>query len=230
LEYFFNNYPSFTTKTGMANDRNRLNQRYKAIIDWNKSYIAKRSVLDIASHDGRWAFAALKARAQHVTCVEPRESHIKWIHANMKENGANLSDYTVIQGDIHAELEKFKERQFDMVFCLGFFYHTLEHGSILRHLKRIQPDYMVFDTRISQGQEKAILLHWERSDHGLMAYDSHNNNYLCGVPTQAALEDMFKWCGYSWEYFNWSTVAEIPSDYVKDRVTVRLTRNELKNT
>lgn len=222
MEHFFNNYSSFTTKTGLSNYRKRLNQRYKAIIDWNKNYIAKSSILDIASHDGRWAFAALKAHAHHVTCVEPRKNHIKWIHANMKENGADPLKYTIIQGDIHDELEKFKERQFHMVFCLGFFYHTIEHGFILRHLKRMQPDYMVFDTTIAPGKNKAILLNWEKSNNGLCAYDENNNNCLVGRPTRAALEDMFKWCGYEWKYFDWSTIEDAPRDYRNDRVTVRL--------
>ena len=60
---FFDDYPLFfsTSQTGPA--PNRLNQRYRACIEWNEPAIRGQRVLDLASHDGRWSFAAIKAGA-----------------------------------------------------------------------------------------------------------------------------------------------------------------------
>ena len=70
---FFNVYSRFleTSQTGAS--LNRLNRRHEAIFgSFPEIYVGAR-VLDIASHDGRWSFAALKAGAAHVIGVEPRE-------------------------------------------------------------------------------------------------------------------------------------------------------------
>lgn len=220
---FFTGYPRFTKQTGLANSLLRLNKRYKAIIEWNKDYIADKSILDIASHDGRWAFAAIKSQARHVTCVEPRANHVKWIHSNMEHYEVDPSKYSVIQGDIHEEIIKFKKRQFDIIFCLGFFYHTIEHGFLVRQFKRLNPDCMILDTRITPGIRTLITLQWDRTKNGLNAYGS-KKEILVGTPTKSALDAMFKWCKS--EYFDWTQIEKAPSEYVgkqRTRVTVRFT-------
>ena len=232
LMEFFTEYNRFTTKTGVAHSNNekRLNQRYQAIIEWNKNWIAGKRVLDIASHDGRWAFAAIKAGATHVTCVEPRENHVTWIHENMKHYG--VSNYEVAHGDIHEEIVKFEPHQFDLVFCLGFFYHTLEHAFLFRQLQRLKPEGMIFDTAVAQGDNSVIILKWESADSGLCAYSDKMPNCLVGWPSQKALEEMFIAYGFGTvDYFDWSVIDNPPPEYIfKSRVkrlTLR-TRREIK--
>ena len=72
MECFFDDYPRFysTSKTGPS--RHRLGARHRAIIEGNERLLVGRRVLDIASHDGRWSFAALKSGAAHVTGIEAR--------------------------------------------------------------------------------------------------------------------------------------------------------------
>src|SRR4051812_33123679 len=56
--------------------RNRLNERCEAFFASNRDIFDGARVLDLASHDGRYSFAALKTGAAHVTGVEVRQSLI----------------------------------------------------------------------------------------------------------------------------------------------------------
>ena len=51
-----------------------MNERYEALFASNRDIFDGARVLDLASHDGRYSFAALKTGAAHVTGVEVRQS------------------------------------------------------------------------------------------------------------------------------------------------------------
>jgi len=61
---FFDTYPQFYRTSNTAARPDRLNDRYRAIIDFNRGIIQGSTILDIASHDGRWSFAAIKSGAR----------------------------------------------------------------------------------------------------------------------------------------------------------------------
>ena len=58
---FFDKYSRFFDTSSVGNWPDRLNSRYRAIISANKSLFDGARVLDLASHDGRWSYAALDA-------------------------------------------------------------------------------------------------------------------------------------------------------------------------
>jgi predicted nicotinamide N-methyase len=82
---FFDDYPAFfeTSRTGSA--PNRLKARHTALIESNPDVVTGRRILDIASHDGTWSFAALRAGAAHVTGIEARDEVV--------ERGADTADF-----------------------------------------------------------------------------------------------------------------------------------------
>jgi predicted RNA methylase len=67
---FFDDHPRFaqTSKTGPS--LHRLNARYTGLIHHHRHLIEGATVLDLASHDGRFSFAALSAGAARVIGVE----------------------------------------------------------------------------------------------------------------------------------------------------------------
>lgn len=69
---FFDPYAQFLTTSATSASPSRLNARHAAIIQGNLELFRGKRVLDIASHDGRWSFAALHAGAKHVTGIEIR--------------------------------------------------------------------------------------------------------------------------------------------------------------
>lgn len=195
---FFSEYNRFTKVTGHANSEDRLNQRYKAIIECNQSSIKGKRILDVGAHDGRWAFAAIKAGAKHVTCIEEKDTHVTWLRDNMEHYRAK--NFDVIQGDVHEEIGKIN-KDIDTIFCLGFFYHSLEHAHLMRKFSGLA-NTLILDTHVIQGEGKFIQLHRE------------HNNKLTGTPSREALDEMMEAYGFNHvDYFDWSKINNVQPDY-----------------
>src|SRR5260370_24927372 len=102
---FFDQYPRFYS-TGTVNAQpERLNERYRALIGSNEHLIRGKTILDLAAHDGRWSFAALKAGAQHVTSVEGRSHLVEFAMATAHEYGICVERYRFIAGDVFDHLD-----------------------------------------------------------------------------------------------------------------------------
>src|ERR1017187_9318082 len=84
---FFDRYPEFYSSSVTYPYPNRLNQRHRACIEWNEAMIRGKCVLDLASHDGRWSFAALKAGATKVVGIEARDHLVQAARSNLHEYG-----------------------------------------------------------------------------------------------------------------------------------------------
>ena len=67
---FFDDYPQFaeTSKTGRS--LHRINARHRVIIESQRASFQGARVLDVASHDGRFSFAALRAGAREAVGIE----------------------------------------------------------------------------------------------------------------------------------------------------------------
>ena len=97
---------------------NRMNERYEAIFASNRDIFEGARVLDLASHDGRYSFAAMQTGAAHVTGIEARQSLIDRARDTFDFYGQNPETYRFICGDVFEALaeEKF---EVDVVLCLG---------------------------------------------------------------------------------------------------------------
>ncbi len=69
---FFDANSAFLTSSHTAATANRLNERHRAMIESNRDIISGCRVLDLASHDGRWSFAAAQSGASYVLGIEAR--------------------------------------------------------------------------------------------------------------------------------------------------------------
>ena len=71
---FAEDYPRFMEVSELIPKPERMNERYEALFASNRDIFDGARVVDLASHDGRYSFAALKTGAAHVTGVEVRQS------------------------------------------------------------------------------------------------------------------------------------------------------------
>lgn len=144
---FFDDYPLFygSSKTSATSDR--LGARYAAIIEAHQALIRGSRVLDLASHDGRWSFAALSAGAAHVVGIEARQELVANAHTNFAEYGINRDRYEFIVGDVFKVLTEITV-QVDVVFCLGYLYHTIKHVELLDLIERTGARQLILDTEI----------------------------------------------------------------------------------
>ncbi len=230
---FFDLYPRFfsTSETGSAPDR--LNQRYRALIQSNTSIISGRRVLDIASHDGRWSFAAHKAGAEYVLGIEARQHLTDGARANMIEYQVPPGKVEFVQGDVMVELDKLESGAFDTVFCFGFIYHMIDHMVLLRKIARLQPQNLVIDTSISLQPGSIIEVRDEETEHESTAAVGEPGNpkrAVSGNPSRTALELMLNAVGFSnLNYYNWRNAGirrwdDLKDYYLRKRISVTATR------
>jgi O-methyltransferase len=227
-------YPRFLETTETVPSRSRLNARWRAIIGWNRSILAGRRVVDLGCHDGRWSFAALKAGAVHVTGIEARAHLVRKAEQNFDHYGVPADSYRLVAGDAIETLRGLKAASVDVVLCLGFFYHTLEHMRLLLEATRLGAEYVIVDTSISPAPEPIVALAFEAVDDTRNAVDygeAGTGKALIGAPSKSGLLAMLDYAGYQGEFFDWQDNAVddwagLP-DYAQHlRVTVRARRQQ----
>ncbi len=141
--------------------RNRMNERYEAMFGSNRDIFEGARVLDLASHDGRYSFAALKTGAAHVTGVEVRQSLIDRAQASFEFYDQDPDTYRFVCGDIFEVLEK-EQFEVDVVLCFGFLYHTYRHTELLYRLHQLKPTYIIMDTMVTLDRGRTLKMIRER--------------------------------------------------------------------
>jgi 2-polyprenyl-3-methyl-5-hydroxy-6-metoxy-1,4-benzoquinol methylase len=206
---FFDAYPRFF-ETSTSGYRNRLNRRYAAIIEPNLDIVRGKTILDIASHDGRWSLAAMKAGARFVLGIEAREHLVKNARENLREYGVPEAGFEFLQGDVFEMIGRIEPDRIDTVFCLGFFYHTMYHMLLLNQIARLRPKHLILDTCIDKDPDAIIALQYEGvadETAGAVADEGDQARLLVGSPTKKALEMMLESTGFSCRYIDWSKLG-----------------------
>jgi hypothetical protein len=217
---FFDNFKRFYVTSQTSPFPHRLNGRHHAIIARNADVLVGKRVLDIASHDGRWSFAALQAGAAHVTGMEPRQALIDNALETFAHYEIDPARYEFKCGDVFNLLAG---QQFDVVLCLGFYYHTIRHAELLDLIERTGARVVIIDTevtptvdqlpvmptddpRLVYGNPYAIqLLRDPVEDQQMACHDSltRDGHTLVGRPSRAAVHYMANHFGYACTLYDW---------------------------
>lgn len=198
---FFDDYPVFAETSETANDLRRLNWRYRLLIARQAALLAGARVLDIASHDGRWSFAALKTGASHVTGVEFRPDLVANANATFEGYRVDPASYRFLTGDLFEVLERPAEHDIaaDVVLCLGFLYHTLRYPELLLGIRRLAPRAVILDTAVTLNDTRTVWLVAEDTDQQYNAArtkGNYNGVLLTGRPSVPALRYMLDAYGF----------------------------------
>jgi ubiquinone/menaquinone biosynthesis C-methylase UbiE len=228
---FFASYPKFleTSETGATLDR--LDARFSALIESQRSLISGCRILDLGSHDGRWTFAALKNNATSVVAVEPRETFIRQALNTFAEYGIDPAQYEFLQTTAQSYLEKCGDNTFDTVFCFGLLYHLDCFEEILTHCQRVATKAVLVDSMIFPSPRNEVWEGEEDSHHpsnGIGAESLHRIR----VPSQLALTETLTRLGFEISFYPWRTQERKSWRHLDDyffgqRITVRaLVKNE----
>jgi SAM-dependent methyltransferase len=231
---FCDRFPRFLETTETIPSRSRLNARWRAIIGWNTAVLAGRRVVDLGCHDGRWSLAALEAGARHVIGIEARAHLVKKAAENFSYYGVPGGSYDFVTGDAMETLRTLKAASVDVVMCLGFFYHTLEHMRLLLEARRLGAECLIIDTSISPAEEPIVALAFESTEDTRNAVDyglTGNDKALVGAPSRSGLLAMLDYAGYRADFFDWQNSAvgdwtDLPDYAAHLRVTVRAQRHK----
>jgi len=232
---FFDEYPLFYSTSKTSAFPNRLNQRYRACIEWNEAAIRGQRILDLASHDGRWSFAALKAGATNVVGIEARDYLVQAAGANLRKYGVPEDSFRFIAGDVFEALDGIEPQSVDTVLCLGFFYHVANHMLLLSKIARLKPKYLILDTALYVDPYNVIVLYAENPEGEANAARIGSDRIgsdpptliVSGAPSKAALELMLSNFGWTFAYFDWHRAGVRRWDDIVDyhegwRVTLRV--------
>lgn len=232
---FFDQYPRFYSTSDTAAVPNRLNQRWRACIEANEAIIRGSRVLDLASHDGRWSFAALKAGAAHTMGIEARPYLVTSAVSNMRTYGIPEQSFQFIAGDVFEELDRLQPGSIDAVLCLGFFYHVANHMLLLSKIDRLGAKYIILDTALYIDPYPVVALYAEEPEGEANAArigsdrigSSFHQLVMCGAPSKSGLELMLSNFGWSWTYYDWHHAGIGRWDDIVDyhenwRVTMRI--------
>jgi hypothetical protein len=196
---FFDDHPEFLETSRTAASRSRLNLRHLGIIRENQEVLKGSRVVDIASHDGRWAYAALDAGAAHVTGIEGRPELVEQSDRTFRAKGVPSDAYRFVQGDVH---ETLREPGFgaDVVMCLGFLYHTSRYAELFAGIAGTGAEHVIVDTRVLVGVEGPLVeVRAEPTGHQARALRDRyaiGNRVISAVPSEAAVVVMLEAAGY----------------------------------
>ncbi|MPY80483.1 MAG: methyltransferase domain-containing protein [Actinophytocola sp.] len=229
---FFDDYPKFLETSKVYSKRGRLNLRYEAIFAANADILDGARVLDLASHDGRWSFAALRTGAAHVTGIEARRKAVESANETFSYYDVDREKYRFVCGDVYDVLRR-EDFDVDVVLCLGYMYHTYRQTELLYRIRQIDPEYLLVDSTVVPDQEEPFVkLYVDRPQKpGEATLDafSHGRSTLVGRPSVPALRMMLRTYDFEIEdTCDWhALMAEYPEagvigDYAEGkRVTMR---------
>jgi len=204
MKRFFDEYPAFYNTSDTNPYPNRLNTRVDMLIKNNLEIIQNKNILDIACHDGRFSFAALKHGAAHVLCIDSNRKIIENGINNMKKYDIPDTKYNFIIGDIFQEIQKIKPNQIDTVFCFGFFYHIINHVFLLSQIRRLKPQYLILDTNIFVSDKPIMeILLEEKYGSTIANKDTKDHKTLVGVPSKSTIELMLENLKFNYKYLDW---------------------------
>lgn len=211
-KYFFDDYPHFYRD--QSDIVKRLNVRHHAIIESNQKIIENKNILDIASNDGRWSFAAIKAGAAHVIGIEGRYDFYQMARKNFHDLGVDIDKHQFLQGDVFDRLKAVNAERCDTVFCLGFLYHTLRFDELFTQIKLLKPKHLIIDTKVSTSSECIVDIIIEETTPMNALEDTvlNRTKVAVGFPSVSALVTMLK--NYNFvdqQFFPWPEyLAEEP--------------------
>ena len=152
-------------------------------------------VLDLASHDGRWSYAALCAGAAHVTGIEVRSEPIAAANETMRYYGISEDKYRFIQGDINQLTES--SEIYDVVLCLGYFYHTLNYLQLFEYIQSTHASHIILDGSITPGNGPIITVYEEHIANpsaGWAGTGLRDSPTSSGVPERAGFANAPRSC------------------------------------
>lgn len=194
---FFSQHPKFGETSTVAANLDRLDFRYHHIIERNRKLLEGKRVLDIASHDGRFSFAALKGGgAKSVLGIEARDHLVENARQTFEAYNVAPSAYDFVVGDVFEEIGKLHPGTIDTALILGFLYHTARQYELFAALRDIGVQNVIVDCKVITTSKPFVLLRMEGTQADAQIWDAGRQQVLSSIPSAAALELIMEEFGF----------------------------------
>ncbi len=215
-----------------------LNARIDQLLTNNLEYIQGKRILDVGSHMGTFAYAALESGASFIQGIDTEEKMIQLGMELFQELNVAKEKYSMAVSDAIQFLENVEEGSFDTVLCLGMLYYTTEPYRLLKLMLRAAKETVIIDTFTAayaavQGKDapqvyKSIneetlelpilltaLTQPEKKDYTLPhSFDYRSKDLsLITLPSAALLEIWFQSLDAKFKKLDWSAHSTRPCTY-----------------
>jgi len=127
-------------------DHDCLNARIEVLIDRQRDAIVGQTLLDVGSHMGTFAYAALMLGAERVHGIDAEPRMVELGRKLFESQKVRPSSYRFETQDIFEFLEQVPENSYDTVLCFGVLYYTADPFRLLRLMKRAARRTVLLDT------------------------------------------------------------------------------------
>lgn len=169
----------------------RKNYFFDPLVKFMGSSLEGKRILDLGCNAGFWSLLCIEAGCDYVVGVDGRKRHIDQANLIFELNEIDSNKYEFISADIY-ELDFERLGNFDIVLCLGLFYHINKPMLLLEKISNINTEILVIDTQISIHEGAFMELKIEdigKSRQGL--------SNIAMFPTPSALDAMLSNLDYS---------------------------------
>jgi SAM-dependent methyltransferase len=150
-----------------------------------------KRVLDLGCNAGFWALAAVEAGCDFVLGIDGRDMHVQQAEFVFEARNVDRDRYAFRRANVF-ELAAEDLGEFDVVLCLGLFYHMCKHVQLLEWIAGLNPDVLLIDTKLSRRAGAVLEIGREDLDIPGNACDRE----LVLVPTRAAVLELVRAFGY----------------------------------
>ena len=174
---------------------NRHRQRkayfFDPVLDLCGGTLVGKRVLDLGCNAGFWALQAARAGCDYVLGIDARAMHVEQADFVFEVHGIARDRYDFRRQDLFA-IPPGSLDQFDIVLCLGLFYHVSKHMNLLELIASVNTDLLIIDTLLDPRSGSLLDVRHEPLDEPRNAFDYE----LVMVPTRRALCEMVRVFGY----------------------------------
>jgi hypothetical protein len=208
-ERFFDSFPRFVDSSETGPWLDRLNARYLGLIHAQRDVFPGTRVLDLASHDGRFSFAALANGAREVVGVDVKDDLVAIGMEHFASYGIEPSRYSFLVGDLFDAVHQ--AGSFDVVLCFGILYHICDHMLLFNLIAEANPRVVLIDTNVSSLPGSVIEV---RSP--LAAGPPELGSQLEGHPSPLALHAMLASFGWEVSFVDWAATGLTDRPHMQD--------------
>lgn len=123
-----------------------LNARIDHLLEKHKDAIAGKTILDVGSHMGTFAYAAHQMGARFVHGIDVEEKMVAKGRKLFEEQNIPDTAYRFEVENVSRFLESIPENSFDTVFCFGMLYYTADPLRLLELMQRAAKETLLLDT------------------------------------------------------------------------------------
>ncbi|MEJ8562322.1 class I SAM-dependent methyltransferase [Yoonia sp. GPGPB17] len=176
----------------------RLWKRWQMIIEPIQPDLVGMRVLDIAAHDGRWAYAFSCSGATSIVAIEARQALVDQFSSYPDDELKASVDFKCQEVFTYLDSAVRGNETFDVVAILGFLYHTMDHHRLFDLIRQLRPKLIIIDSEFLNANNAVIQITGERTDNPLNAapYFAGQEKALVGTPSVGAMERFAESIGY----------------------------------